>query len=113
MIRFFQKVEAHYVNKASIYIVADQAPYFKNKWVKQYLQNSRIALISLPAYSPNLNLIERLWKLMRKKVISNLYYEKFKDFKDTAFDFLKNDSSSFKQELKQFIGFNLHLLHAT
>ncbi|NOT80309.1 MAG: hypothetical protein HOP07_15040 [Bacteriovoracaceae bacterium] len=35
----------------------------------------------LPAYSPNLNPIERLWKFFKKKVLYNQYYEKFKDFK--------------------------------
>lgn len=110
VIQFFKKVEAKYLNKASIFIVADQAPYFKSQEVKAYLQASRIELIPLPTYSPNLNLIERLWKLLRKKVISNTYYEKFKHFKDAVFSFLSDESSQFKQALRQFIGLKLHLI---
>lgn len=109
VIQFFKKVEAKYLSKASIFIVADQAPYFKSQEVKTYLQNSRIELIPLPTYSPNLNLIERLWKFLRKKVISNIYYEKFRHFKDAVFNFLSNESSEFKQALRQFIGLKLHL----
>ena len=110
VIQFFQKIEAQYPNKASIFIVADQAPYFKCQEVKKYLETSKIELIPLPTYSPNLNLIERLWKFMRKRVINNLYYEKFKDFKEAVFNFLKTDSPEFKQALRQFIGLKLHLL---
>ena len=47
---------------------------------------------------------------MRKRVINNLYYEKFKDFKEAVFNFLKTDSPEFKQALRQFIGLKLHLL---
>ncbi|WP_434062172.1 transposase [Candidatus Rhabdochlamydia oedothoracis] len=31
----------------------------------------------MPPYSPDLNLIERLWRFMNKKVLNNRYYEKF------------------------------------
>lgn len=112
IINFFKKVEAFYPNKASIYIVVDQAPSHRNKEVKKFLKTSRIELILLPTYSPNLNLIERLWKLMRKKVINNIYYEHFKDFKKAVLDFLENDSLNFKAELRQFIGLKLHLLNS-
>jgi transposase len=105
-----KKIETFYPNKATIYAICDGAGYYHSEEVKDYLKTSRIEIIKLPAYSPNLNLIERLWKLMRKKKINNFYYEKFKDFKGAVFDFLSNDSEEFKEELKQFIGYKLHLL---
>ena len=40
-------------------------------------------------YSTNLNLIERLWKFMRKTILYNKYYEKFTDFKVEVMRFLK------------------------
>jgi transposase len=109
---FFKQIEAAYPSKASIYVIADQAPYYQNKDVKKYLETSRVELIALPTYSPNLNLIERLWKLMRKKVINNIYYEKFADFKRAILAFFSNDSLEFKAELRLFIGLDLHLLHS-
>ena len=109
---FFKQIEAAYPSKASIYVIADQAPYYQNKDVKKYLETSRVELIALPTYSPNLNLIERLWKLMRKKVINNIYYEKFADFKHAILAFFSNDSLEFKAELRLFIGLDLHLLHS-
>jgi transposase len=52
------------VNLAAIwiYVVCDNARYYRSKAVKAYLKTSRIKLVSLPAYAPNLNLIQRFWK---------------------------------------------------
>jgi hypothetical protein len=41
-----------------------------------------ITLIFLPSYSPNLNLIERVWKLVKSICLSGEYYEMFSDFKN-------------------------------
>lgn len=80
-IGFFKKVEKAYPGKTRIHIFADNAPYYRNKKVKQFLENSKIKLHFLPPYSPNLNPIERLWKWMKERVIYNTYYEDFDDFK--------------------------------
>lgn len=44
----------------------------------------------MPPYSPKLNLIERLWKFMRKTILYNKYYEKFADFKMAVMQFFEN-----------------------
>ena len=113
VIKFFKQIESFYPNKASIFAIADQAPYYKNAAVKTYLETSRIELIQLPTYSPNLNLIERLWKLMRRDVINNHYYEKFKDFKAAIVAFFQNNSTQFKETLRRFIGLELHLINSS
>ena len=43
----------------------------------------------LPPYAPNLNLIERLWRFMNKKVRNNKYYEKFSEFEFAVFEFFE------------------------
>lgn len=86
-IHFFQKIEEAYPNKRKIHIFCDNAPYYRNKAVKQYLETSRIALHFLPPYSPNLNPIERLWKWMKERIIYNTYYEHFEDFKGAILGF--------------------------
>ena len=54
----------------------------------KYIMNSdKLEFVYLPPYSPNLNLIERLWKFMKKKVLRNKYYPTFLDFKDAIGDF--------------------------
>jgi transposase len=109
-INFMKAVEEHYPLATSIYMICDNAPYYYNEEVQAYLQDSRIELIFLPTYSPNLNLIERLWKFKRAKVINNHFYEKFKDFKNAIMGFLQN-LSDYKKELKSFIGLKLHLFN--
>lgn len=86
-IRFFQKIEEAYSNKCKIHVFCDNAPYYRNKAVKQYLETSKISLHFLPPYSPNLNPIERLWKWMKERIIYNTYYEHFEDFKEAILGF--------------------------
>lgn len=70
-----------------VHVFCDNAPYYRNKAVKQYLETSKVCLHFLPPYSPNLNPIERLWKWMKERVIYNTYYEHFEDFKGAIFGF--------------------------
>lgn len=111
-IEMLQKVEAFYPEKSKIYGILDNARYHRNKKVTEYLKTSRIVLEFLPPYSPNLNLIERLWKFMRKKVINNRYYEKFTDFEKMLRAFFEKLPSE-KAELSSFIGTKLHLLETS
>ena len=74
----------------TIYVIADNARYYRSKDVKTYLATSRIELIFLPAYSPNLNLIERLWKYFRKVVLYNRYYSSFAEFIEATESFFSN-----------------------
>jgi transposase len=92
-ISFFQKVEAAYSGKKKVHIFCDNAGYYKNKTVREYLQKSKIELHFLPPYSPNLNPIERLWKWMKERVIYNKYYREFEEFKVAVFGFFATISN--------------------
>lgn len=86
-ISFFQKIEKAYPEKNGIHVFCDNARYYRNKAVTEYLKTSKIRLRFLPPYSPNLNPIERLWKWMKERVIYNTYYPEFEDFKLAVFGF--------------------------
>ena len=86
-IRLFQKIEEAYPCKQKVHVFCDNASYYRNKMVKQFLSTSKIVLHFLPPYSPNLNPIERLWKWMKERVIYNTYYEHFEDFKGAVTGF--------------------------
>lgn len=86
-IGFFRKIEKYYPNKKKIHIFCDNARYYRNKAVRKYLETSKIILHFLPPYSPNLNPIERLWKWMKERVIYNVYYEGFEEFKMSIMGF--------------------------
>jgi transposase len=73
-----------------IYLILDYARYYRNELVNNFVkENRRIRLLFLPAYSPNLNIIERLWKFFKKKKTYNTYYEKSAVFRKACLDFFK------------------------
>ena len=86
-INFLGKIEEAYPTKKKIHLFCDNASYYRNKEVKNYLATSKIKLHFLPPYSPNLNPIERLWKWMKERVIYNTYYEYVEDFRSAVFGF--------------------------
>jgi transposase len=68
-----------------ITLVLDNARYQKCALVQTLAASLGIELLYLPSYSPNLNLIERLWRFVRKKSLNSTYYEAFEQF-TTAID---------------------------
>ena len=64
-----------------IILVMDNAKYQKCEIVKVLAEKLNIELLYLPSYSPNLNIIERLWKWVKKDCLYCKYYKKFDDFK--------------------------------
>lgn len=89
-IALFETLEKKHPRAGRIYVIADNARYYRSRLVKAYLKRSRIKLKFLPPYAPNLNLIERLWKYFRKTVLYNQYYESFAEFKRACLGFFAN-----------------------
>lgn len=90
-IEFLTKLESAYPKAARIDLILDNAGYNKSQEVVNFLKSSRIHVHFLPPRSPNLNPIERLWKIMHEHVSNNRVYLKFQDFKKAIFEFF--DSS--------------------
>ena len=69
-----------------IVILSDNAKYHHAAVLRPFLKNYRdkLALEFLPAYSPELNPIERVWKLTRKLCTHNTYFEKLEDLIDAV-----------------------------
>jgi transposase len=86
-IRLFQQIEAQNPDASRIHIICDNARYYRAELVTDYLKESRIELVFLPPYAPNLNLIERFWKFFKKNVLYGRYYETFGQFKTACDDF--------------------------
>ncbi|MBF0465880.1 MAG: transposase [Nitrospirae bacterium] len=57
----------------------------------------------LPSYSPNLNLIERLWKFVKRKCLYSKYYSSFGPFKDAICSCLEQTSTAYKTELASLL----------
>jgi len=67
--------------KMPITLILDNARYQKCQRVEALAASLQIELLYLPAYSPNLNLIERVWKFVKKTCLYSTYYANFQDFK--------------------------------
>ena len=85
----FRKIEAKHPTAKVIYIIIDNARYYRSRWLNEKLKGTKIKLIFLPPYSPNLNLIERYWKFFKKMVLNNCYYETFGEFKQACKSFFR------------------------
>ncbi len=70
-----------------ITIVLDNARYQHCKAVIAFAESLQIKLLFLPSYSPNLNIIERLWKFAKKKLLYGKYYERADLFHRAIHDF--------------------------
>lgn len=96
--------------QGKIYIVLDNARYYHSQIVKEFLEeHPRIILKFIPPYSPNLNSIERLWKILKKKVVYNKFYLKFDDFREKVIDFLENEIWK-KEEFKNVLTDNFQII---
>lgn len=107
-IDLFSKIEAKHPDAETIYIIVDNARYYHSRLLKKTLKETKIKLIFLPPYSPNLNLIERYWKFFKKKVMNNRYYETFGEFKRACESFFRK-RKKYLPELQSLLTENFHI----
>jgi transposase len=84
-------------------IVLDNARYQRCKLVMEKAAELGIELLFLPPYSPNLNLIERLWKFVKKEVLYSKYYDKFENFKEAITNSLEQTETKHKKALDSLL----------
>jgi transposase len=95
-----------------VYVILDNARYHHSREVGRWLlHHPRFKLKFLPPYSPNLNPIERLWKLYHTKITNNQYFESFKDFKKVTLEFFEN-LKQYRGELDSLLTDNFQTLPA-
>ena len=82
-----------------ITLVLDKARYQQCAGVPQLAKDVGIELLYLPGYSPNLNLIERLWRFIRKQSLDSTYYEDFEQFRTAIDGCLDKLSTTHKGEI--------------
>jgi len=94
-----RKLAAYHIDGA-ITLILDNAKYQKCRIVTELAQELKIDLLYLPTYSPNLNLIERLWKYVKRKCLYSKYYEDFPKFKSAISNCLINANTQCKSEME-------------
>jgi transposase len=93
----------------TIYLILDRAPYHRAEKVVQEAKKMNICLKYLPAYSPNLNPIERLWKVMNERVRNNRFFKTANDFRREMERFFAEILPDIGASLEQRINDNFQL----
>lgn len=105
VVELFEKIREKYPDN-EITLVMDNARYQRCHFTKDNAKIHRIDILFLPPYSPNLNLIERLWKLTKRRCLTNQYYPDFKSFCQAIDKCLDNLSGPLKDELTSLMKLN-------
>jgi len=82
-----------------IVVILDNARYQRCALVEATARKFGIQIIFLPPYSPNLNLIERLWKFVKKKALYNQYYSGYEQFHKAISNCLEQTGTTYKLDL--------------
>jgi len=87
-------------------LVLDNARYQRNAVVQGLAAELGIVLLFLPSYSPNLNLIERLWRFMKRKAAYGRYHPTFADFRAAVQDVLDRVPTTHASKLASLMTLN-------
>lgn len=109
-VEFLKKLKEKYSSAPKIHFILDQSGYHTSKLVKEFAENESIVLHYLPPYSPNLNPIERLWKVMNENVRNNKFFKSAKDFRDSISNFFNNILPEISHSLSSRINDNFQTI---
>ena len=108
-IALFEQIEAANPLSQRIYVICDNARYYRSKDVSAFLEGSKVELVFLPPYSPNLNLIERFWKFFKKQILYDTYYDTFSKFRHACERFFQN-SNEYAPQLRSLLTENFQII---
>ena len=99
---FLKKLKEYY-GDLPLKIVLDNARYQHCQLVEEAARALNITLLFLPSYSPNLNIIERLWKFTKKTILYAKYYETPDKFHFAITDFFQTINQKYNPDLKKLL----------
>jgi len=94
-----------------ITVVLDNARYQRNKVVQELAAQLGITLLFLPSYSPNLNLIERLWGFVKRQSVYGKYHANFESFRSAIDATLAGLSTTHAPKLKTLMTLKFQEFH--
>ena len=90
-IQLLEMLDKKYDYAKEVIVILDNARYHYSQEIRELVEQSpRLKLVYLPVYSPELNLIERVWRFFKKKVLYNKYYENLDEFRKASIKFFRN-----------------------
>ena len=109
--RFFNEIRKVYPDyNQKIHVILDGAGYHRSQLVKDWAEVVNIRLHYLPPYSPNLNPIERMWKLMNEHARNNRYFSSTREFREAISVFFNQTLSDIADSLTSRINDHFQVL---
>ena len=105
MCELLRKIAALGLN-GPITLVLDNARYQRNAVVQALAKRLGITLLFLPSYSPNLNLIERLWKFIKRRALYGRYHPNFAKFQAAIQEVLDGLETTHEKPLQTLMTLN-------
>ncbi len=112
MAKHFALLRSKYPSAPNIHLILDQGPYNTSIQTKQEAEKQGIILYYLPSYSPNLNPIERLWKVMNEYCRNNRFFNSAKEFRRSITGFFENTWPSIAQSMRKRINDHFQVLES-
>lgn len=109
-VAFFDQIKTAYPKAPKIHIILDQSGYHRSQLVRDAALEKHIELHYLPPYSPNLNSIERLWKVMNEEERDNVFFPSAKMFRDAINNFFDVKLPKIAQSLRGRINDNFQTI---
>ena len=110
-IAFFDQLKANYPQASTLHIILDQAGYHRSAETKDAAEERGIKLHFLPPYSPNLNPIERLWKVMNESCRNNVFFSSAKEFRQAISDFFDKKIPKIRDQLRSRINDDFQVIN--
>ena len=110
IIDFLGQLRGQYSTCRQLHLILDGAGYHRAKAVKEEAKKLNIKLHYLPPYSPNLNPIERLWKVMNEHARNNRYFQNAKKFRQSIRHFFAETLPNIADSLNSRITDNFQIL---
>ena len=110
-VSFLKELKLAYPKAPKIHFILDQSGYHRSQLVKDFSEKESIVLHYLPPYSPNLNPIERLWKVMNEEVRNNRVFKSAKGFRDSISKFFSDTLPKISQDLRGRINDNFQTIN--
>jgi transposase len=107
----YEQVLAAHPDGPPIYVICDNARYYRNRELAAWRADKPLVQVFLPPYSPNLNLMERLWKFLRQKIINPCFYRTKGAFGQAVLGFFDR-LDEFGHELASLLTLNFHFFES-
>ena len=107
----YEKLLAAHADEPPLYVICDNDRCYRNRELAEWLADKPLVQVFLPPYSPNLNLIERLWKFLRQKIVNPCFSRTKGAFRQAVLGFFSR-LDEFGHELASLLTLNFHLFES-